>query len=100
MAKTHRVTPSLSTAPSAAKVVSAQQLSAPAGHAPPTARSIATALHSLVGDGTPPSPATISSMLAYAGNELRRITGIGMAGVVTTTAVPVTGPNLLTNPGG
>ncbi|APE17790.1 hypothetical protein BOH72_23535 [Mycobacterium sp. WY10] len=31
------------------------------------------------------------------GDELRRITG--KAGAVTTSAVPVTGPNLLTNPG-
>lgn len=38
-------------------------------------------------------------MLAYLGDELRRITGIGKAGAVTTTAVPATGPNLLTNPG-
>ena len=98
VAKSHRVTPSLATAPSSSKTAKPQQLSAPVAHVP-TAHSIATTLHSLLGDGTPPSPATISSMLAYMGDELRRITGVGKTGAVTTTAVPATGPNLLTNPG-
>ncbi|WP_194163736.1 alkaline phosphatase family protein [Mycolicibacterium sp. P1-5] len=49
--------------------------------------------------GTLPPPMALSSMLAYMGDELRRITGIGKVSAVTTTAVPVTGPNLLTNPG-
>ncbi|MCV7020899.1 alkaline phosphatase family protein [Mycolicibacterium aichiense] len=96
--KTHRVTPSLAAGPSSAKVAKPAHLSAPVMHAP-TVHSIAVAVHSLVGDGRPPTPATISSMLAYAGDELRRITGIGKQGAVTTTAVPATGPNLLTNPG-
>lgn len=98
VAKSHRVTPSLATAQSSAKANKPQQLSAPVAHVP-TAHSIATTLHSLLGDGTPPSPATISSMLAYMGDELRRITGVGKTGAVTTSVVPATGPpNLLMNP--
>lgn len=98
VAKSHRVTPSLATAQSSAKANKPQQLSALVAHVP-TAHSIATTLHSLLGDGTPPSPATISSMLAYMGDELRRITGVGKTGAVTTSVVPATGPNLLMNPG-
>lgn len=90
--KSHRATPSLAAGPSAAKLGKPQQLSA-------SQRLPSVHLRALLGDGTPPTPATISSMLAYAGNELRRITGIAKAGAVTTAALPVTGPNLLTNAG-
>ena len=98
VAKSHRVTRGPGAEPSSTKVGKPGLVSVRVPHVP-TAHAVATAVHSLTGDGAPPSPATISSMLAYAGNELRRITGIGKVGAVMTTAVPATGPNLLTNPG-